>query len=154
MDTSKLIMYALVHDLVEVYTDDFDPYVNADDPNYESKKQAIELEAQELIESDLQSAPSILNMLQAYEAREDEESRLIYTIDKIIGQLGVTEIDNRSLEDCGISEKTFLKTESKISKHQWSRELFDDIKKLYSSRESFFAEHDFVPDYKKFKKKL
>ncbi len=85
-DHAKISKYALVHDLVEVHAGDVS--VKASHSDHESKEQR-EKEALEVIKQDFSSSfPWIHQTIEAYEAREDDESKFVYVTDKILGALG------------------------------------------------------------------
>ena len=82
-----VIKYALVHDLVEVYA--------GDTPNFgegvEMKKDKAVREAQALerLHSEFPECKEILDLIELYEERNDNESKFIYALDKLISPLNI-----------------------------------------------------------------
>lgn len=79
---NKLIRYALVHDLVEVYSGD----ELAIGRSKEAEKAKREREEQALVKlaQDWHDAPSIIEAIKQYEGRTDLESQFIYALDKLM----------------------------------------------------------------------
>lgn len=86
LDVGKLLQYALVHDLVEVHAGDLS--VKAVEAEH-AKKEEREFEALKVIKQDfVKIFPWVHTTIEAYEKREDEESKFVYIIDKYMGALG------------------------------------------------------------------
>lgn len=80
LDKNRLIQYALVHDLVEVYAGD--TYIFADKALLESKQQR-EQEALEKIAAEWTDFPDMTLTIEKYETMSDPEAKFIYALDKI-----------------------------------------------------------------------
>lgn len=81
MDLGKIMQYALAHDLVEVYAGDVNAYANKE--KREAKKKA---EAESLCKIQAETNdifPNLGKIMEAYEKREDDESRFVWSVDKI-----------------------------------------------------------------------
>ena len=80
-DREKLLMYALIHDMVEVYAGDSFLY-STDQALHDSK---MEREASALlqIEKEFPEFVELQKAITAYEKKEDKESRFVYALDKI-----------------------------------------------------------------------
>ena len=89
LSKEKLMMYALAHDLVEVYAGDTPVYHVPGHPNtIETKK---EREAQALIEiqKNFSYFKGMVDAVTAYEDRLDLESIFIYELDKLVPALNI-----------------------------------------------------------------
>ena len=73
-------MYALAHDLVEIYAGD--TYFL--DKNHSTSKQQREKEALGKIEKRFSSFKNLTKIIKKYENKKDEESKFIYALDKLI----------------------------------------------------------------------
>ena len=82
LDPQKLMTYAMVHDLVEVYAGDTFCFGSKDDL---ASKDAREARAFQQISKEYVDFPALIKAIQNYESREDEESRFIYALDKLQG---------------------------------------------------------------------
>ena len=81
LDLEKIIGYALVHDLVEVYSGDTDFY-HATKEQKESKH-AREEAAMERIAKEFPEFPEFSKLYSAYECRADREAKFVYALDKV-----------------------------------------------------------------------
>lgn len=81
LDRDKLIRYALVHDLVEVHAGD--TYIYADEATL-ATKHAREQAALKQLEQDWADFPNLTATIRTYEQRDDEESKFVYALDKIM----------------------------------------------------------------------
>jgi len=91
-DLEKILLYALVHDLVETHAGDT-PVYNVSKSLISSKKKR-EHRAYEQIRHDFPEAIKLHNAIKAYETRSDQESKLVFAIDKTLPLLG-------NVYDCG-----------------------------------------------------
>lgn len=81
LDLQKVILYALIHDFTEVYAGDTNSFA---DTNARRKKQYREANAlKKLREEFSETFPSLVSHLDAYEAKVDEESVFVWSVDKI-----------------------------------------------------------------------
>lgn len=82
LDIEKVLKYSLIHDLPEVYAGDTPLYTY--DDNYLKTKKNREAESALRIRNEF---PDFLEMhacIEKYESLEDEESRLVYAVDKVL----------------------------------------------------------------------
>jgi len=79
LDTGKLLRYGLIHDLVEVYAGDVSIYANTSAEEKANKEHESLLKLKEKFPR----LETIWEDIEAYEAREDTESRFVYIIDKL-----------------------------------------------------------------------
>lgn len=152
LDSDKLIKYSLVHDLVEVYAGDIDPFLF---PGQDITQVKAENEHSSLqrINSEFSDFPDMLECIKSYEAKADEESKFVYALDKIICDIGITEIDGITEKQCGISQQSLQRIyDKKVSKsgpvHKLGLELMEIYKQRQKNTGEFYAEVDFVPEFK------
>ena len=79
------LMYALAHDLVEIYAGD--TYIF--DKNKISSKVERERESLRQIKKRLSHFKTLIRTIEEYEKREDEESKFIYALDKLLPPLQI-----------------------------------------------------------------
>lgn len=126
LDLTKIIKYALVHDLVEVYAGDTNTYAPA-----ESRYHKKEREQQALLRlaDELQRFPDLVTTIEAYEHKVDEESVFVWTVDKmqmlIMGSLD----DWRPYKEISISYETFCakQAEHLANSSIYAREIFKSL---------------------------
>ena len=96
LDTGLIAKYALIHDLVEAYAGD----VSVRDAEAYFQKEDKEHKALLLIQERYQkSSPWMAKHIEKYEARLDDESKLVYAVDKFMGAMArMTENDEHWAE--------------------------------------------------------
>ena len=82
LNKNLIFEYALVHDLVEVYAGDTDPYNHTRD--FIDSKEDREREAQEKIKKEFPDFPGLSDAIQRYETHADNEAKFLYLLDKIL----------------------------------------------------------------------
>ncbi len=81
MDLSKIMQYALAHDLVEIYAGDVNAYASEEK---RLAKKKIEAESLRRIKNETSDIfPNLGIIMEKYEKREDDESRFVWSVDKI-----------------------------------------------------------------------
>lgn len=93
INREKVLMYALCHDIVEVYAGDTFFTRTAEE---EQRKTDIEKEALEKLLTEYPDFPTLTGMLIAYEEKQDNESRFVYALDKLLPILNITLDEGRS----------------------------------------------------------
>lgn len=79
LDTNKVIRYALVHDLPEVYAGDFSLYANYSQKHKE-KKEAASIKK---LKKQFPKQKSLWKDLDEYEKKKDPESKFVYLVEKL-----------------------------------------------------------------------
>jgi len=149
LDTNLLLKYALVHDLVETKTGDFDGYMYKNNPNFEKEKLENEIKALEKIQSEFSEFSEMNTSLKEYEDLGSPEAKFIYALDKLIAQVGVAEIDKRTFADCGISYNSAQDIwNRKLTKDPFVYKLLQEFVIEWKKKDNYFAEKDFIPTYK------
>jgi putative hydrolase of HD superfamily len=82
LDHERLLKYALVHDLVEVYAGDLNP-LTASAEEWQQKP-AKEAAAAEQIQKRFQEFGQLHDTILSYAAKADKESRILYVVDKVL----------------------------------------------------------------------
>lgn len=82
LDIHKVMMYAMVHDLVEVHAGD--TFAFTKDETLRASKKEREMAALEQIKKDFPQFTSLTDTIQSYEDGIDAESKFIYALDKVI----------------------------------------------------------------------
>ena len=117
LETRKILLYALAHDLPELITGDVNTLTASSEQLH--KKSEADKEALKQAEAVLSSAPSILRALKAYEEKSDDEALFVYWIDKMI-TIPTHFYDNGAnlrklgIQNRGDIEQWYIKTLSKL----------------------------------------
>ncbi len=128
-DQGKILEYATVHDLVEVYAGDTDPHLHSTE--FKNSKVEREKAALEQIKSDFPDFPSLHKTIEAYETHSDTESRLVYIVDKILPVINTF-----------LSQHTYY-IDSKVSFEKWKSWLQEKMDKVDAEKllgQNFFTE--------------
>ena len=81
LDVEKMLKYALIHDLPEVYAGDTFAFGDRRD------KKEREAKALARIKSEMPEASAITGLVEKYEERADQESRFVWALDKLMPPL-------------------------------------------------------------------
>jgi 5'-deoxynucleotidase YfbR-like HD superfamily hydrolase len=81
LDDEKILKYALVHDLVEIYAGDTDAFGDA---KKLAAKHDKEVKALKQLQKNYHNFPEIVEATKTYEQRQELETRLVNIFDKVI----------------------------------------------------------------------
>jgi putative hydrolase of HD superfamily len=135
LNTDKLLKYALVHDLVEVYAGD--TFLYHKDADFVRSKQKREKEAAHKLKKEYSDFSELHKTIEQYEKHEDEESKFIYALDKIEPMLNIYMDKGRTWKETDVTLE-MLKT-AKTPKVALSPMVEKIFKKLI---ERLTEEHD------------
>jgi putative hydrolase of HD superfamily len=139
LDHSKVIRYALSHDLIEAYSGD----TYAFDAESQKTKAARENAAVLRIESEFPEFSELTDYIHAYEAREDKESKFVYALDKLIDPLNASMETRQSIwKDLNVSYDQFFSYKDAKIQNSPDIHLFWEAlcKKLNDKKDFFFYE--------------
>ncbi|MBX4195745.1 HD domain-containing protein [Candidatus Parcubacteria bacterium] len=88
-DMEKVLKYALAHDLVEAYAGDTPSDVHRKFEGERQTKHDREQEAAERIRKEFPEFDELHGIIEGYEKREDQESKFVYALDKIMPILNI-----------------------------------------------------------------
>lgn len=128
MNRQRLLEYALVHDLVEVYSGDTDPYLSSEE--YLNSKAEREEQALKRIKGEFQNFSSMSQAIHKYEAKGDNEAKLIFLLDKILPVVNTYITNHSYYKDAGVTFETWremlLKNEGKAELEIYEVKVFLD----------------------------
>lgn len=141
LDLERILTYALVHDLPETYEGDSCWFAHPDYPQPSfANKEAREKVAKERIEKEWGvTFPSMVEALQRYCLQEDEESRFVYALDKLVSDLNVYEDEGRTNVRLGVTraEQQAYKV-PRIARHKHIAELYEELLLLFDQHPEYF----------------
>lgn len=140
LDVNKVIKYALLHDLVEVYAGDtpaHDP-----DPEIHASKKQREHDALITLREKFSEFPDMTETIEEYEKRQDEESKFVYALDKVLSSLNIYLSGGRSWKVHNISlAQVIAYKEDKVKVSPAVEEYFNEMKALLEKeKETLFPE--------------
>jgi 5'-deoxynucleotidase YfbR-like HD superfamily hydrolase len=149
LNIDLVIKYGLVHDLVETYAGDLDPFMYTGNENFEEIKKQNEAEAFSRIKNEFKEFTELSELIHRYEQKEDLESRFVYALDKIIAHFNITFLEKKNLEYRGIALETIIKQRNeKIAKCPELLKYIDEAIEIWKLEPGFFAEIDYIPEHK------
>lgn len=105
MSVEKVLKYALIHDLVEIYAGDVITYAK---PKALEQKEVDEAKALQRLKNELKFEPDLVNHLADYQNHSDIESRFVWACDKMQAYTQ-GEADNwRPYFDIGVTDEMFI----------------------------------------------
>lgn len=138
-DLGKIFLYALVHDLVEVYAGDTNAHDAEGMKTKEEREHQAFLKLKERFED---SFPKLATSIESYERKDSPEALFVYATDKILPILNAY-VDPRFWHEwqAGIGPTESLGyTEGKINNHPVIQPYYEKIKDLImADRDRYFA---------------
>lgn len=125
LNQEKILMYALAHDLVEVYAGDTYFYLDGKD---EAEKHKKEQDALDRIKKEFVEFTELYTAIENYEKREDEESKFIYALDKVEPMLSIYLDGGRTWKELDVSLEmlTHMKKQ-KVAHNKTIENLFKEL---------------------------
>ena len=125
-NTEKVLFYALVHDLVEVYAGDtpvFSPSKDLHTSKAQREKEAYSKIRTQFSDTDLHK------FIYSYEHRVDKESKLVYSVDKVLPLLANVFDSGRQMQKEGITPRRMIlqKNANKVSESPIVSQYFNHL---------------------------
>lgn len=137
LDRAKLLRYALVHDLVEVYAGDVSIYANVTSEEKALKEHDSLLK----LKDKFPRLQVIWEDIEAYERREDPESKFVYIMDKLEPILVVLLSEPDHFKKRGITHEDFVeRKQKKIRGLESEAQIFNEeiMRYIEAHREELF----------------
>ena len=139
LDVNKVIKYALVHDLVEVYAGD--TFFYNKNPNFKNIKKQKEKDSLAKIKKQFPEIKMITKLIEEYEKLDCEEAKFVYALDKILVVINIYLDNGRSWKAHKVNIKMLLSKKEKVAlspvvNNYW-QEILDYLKR---NEEKFFDE--------------
>ncbi len=133
----KLLQYALVHDLVEAYAGDTYFYRDA---AADQKKKEAEHAAAQRIAREFPDFPALHTTIAAYEEQNDPESKLLYSLDKLLPVINIYRDGGRAWRRLGVTyEMTSIEKTKKITDPLITQYL-TELRSLLKDQQDLFAQ--------------
>ena len=110
LSLDKVIKYALVHDLVEIYAWDTDTFWSVELKNSKEERGKY---AFEKIKKEFTEFHEMINYISEYEQKDNEEAKFVYAIDKIIAPINIYNSNWFQRKDKKITFEWLLDNKSK-----------------------------------------
>ncbi len=137
LNVDKVIKYALMHDLVEVYAGDTDAFDK--DPEQHASKAEREHLALEKLKLEFTEFPEMTDLITVYENREDHESKFVYALDKVVAPINIYFDSGRTWKHKGITFKKLLENKlPKVAAHPEVKKYFDQLVDILEKEQHLF----------------
>jgi putative hydrolase of HD superfamily len=129
LNIDLVIKYGLLHDLVEVYAGD--TYIFDPDPERHASKVDREHQALLQLKKEFPEFPELTDLIETYEKREDEESKFVYALDKLIAPINIYLDGGRTWNEHKITFQQIRENKTpKVAVHTEVKKYFDQFMEL------------------------
>jgi 5'-deoxynucleotidase YfbR-like HD superfamily hydrolase len=142
LDIGRILKYAIAHDFVEVYAGDINAFASPED---RAKKVILEQESLARLSEEFKDFPDLVEVMEGYESKTDEEALFVWTVDKIQA-LVLGDLDNwRPYEELRIDFNAFCaKYESTLAQASpYIKHVFEDVLAYYKT--TYYDQKDRQP---------
>lgn len=137
LDIGKCLKYALVHDLVEVYAGDTPSFVHRKYAEARSKKHEREQRAIQKLLFEFPEIEEMHELIRVYELKEDEESKFVYALDKILPIMNIYLDKGHSWKMHSITLEDLVEDKSKkVDVSPEIRKYFDLLMEVLKSEQA------------------
>jgi len=133
LNVNKVIKYALVHDLVEVYAGD--TYFFTTDDELRNGKKKREEEALKQIEQRFPQARKLVKLMEEYENKINDEVKFVYALDKILPVMNIYLDNGKSWRRAKVDLKMLWTKEEKIKLSPEIYQIWKELWKLLKKNE-------------------
>lgn len=134
LNTEKVLQYALIHDLVEVYAGDT-PFHKQD----KIKKGKLEQIAIKRLKRNFPEFAGLAKTISQYESKNDTESKFIYALDKVLPMLNIYLDKGRTWKKFDVSLDVLIRHKSQaVAKSPDVLRYFDQLVSLLKKKKHFF----------------
>jgi putative hydrolase of HD superfamily len=139
LSLEKVLRYALMHDIVEVYAGDVYVYDTNPQVHLEKKERENNKARQKLTER-FPDFPDLSETLRAYENQDDAESRFVYALDKLLPVINIYLDNGRTWREKELTLEIIEKTKrEKIGDTEPLRTYFELlIETMHTEKERLF----------------
>lgn len=126
LNVDLVIKYGMLHDLVEVYAGD--TYIFDKDPSVHESKVEREREALNRLKVEFPEFSEMTDLIDAYEKREDEESKFIYALDKVVAPINIYMDGGALWKVKGVTFNEMVDNKKdKVAEHSEVKKYFDQL---------------------------
>jgi putative hydrolases of HD superfamily len=133
-DINRILKYALVHDLNEVYAGDTDPYTSK--KAYKDSQKQREKNACKKFEETFPDIASIHQAIKEYEDLSNEEARFVYALDKLLPSVNTFLQKDTYYRDSDVDIEKFIDHNGpKVQVSNTVKALFDQLVEFYKTND-------------------
>ena len=136
-DLDKVLKYALVHDIVEVYAGDTNPFWGQDNERIMTKHDR-ELTSLQRLEDEFPELDSIRRYVHDYEHKSDKEAVFVYAIDKLVPEMSIIPDEWRVYQELNLTMNQLLQHKDKALIDPLASELHAEITDIIKQHPEWF----------------
>lgn len=137
LNIEKILKYALVHDLVEVYAGD--TYIYGDPEHISSKAEREEKAVKQLIEAHPEFRELHASIAE-YMRHEDAESKFVYALDKVLPVLLIHSDGGRTWKEEGVTLEMLISHKAhKVAVSPEIQRYFEELVEMLSGEKEMFG---------------
>lgn len=141
LDINRLIKYALLHDLVEVYAGD--TYAFDADPEQHAGKAQREEQALQRLKLEFTEFPEMTEIIEKYETKSDDEAKFVYALDKFLPPLNAYRDNGRTFHKKGVTFEQMMENKlPKVAAHPEVKKYFDQLVEIFEKEQHLFPKGD------------
>lgn len=141
LDTGKIAQFAMVHDLVEIYSGDVSVY-DANEQLHEAKEES-ERQAMGQMRRDYADLPWIIETIDEYESKDSPEANYVWAMDKYLAMYMRYLHAQPFFYKKGITKEFFdasmVRVRAKVSNYKPVAQLFDDLLREFDKHPEWFV---------------
>ncbi len=141
LNLGKIAQFAIVHDLIEVFSGDTSPWHGKD---IRESKEEREEDAIRHIEKHFKRFPWIAQTIREYESRESNEAKFVWAVDKVIILLLRYVDQGRFYVENGITKQLFderlTSHRKKAHAHPKIGDYYDQLLELFERHPEYFSQ--------------
>jgi putative hydrolases of HD superfamily len=134
LNITKVIKYALAHDLVEVYAGDV--YFHTKDKKLKKEKKSNEVKAALKIRKEFSGFKDLGKVISNYESKVDQESKFVYALDKVLPVVNIYLDGGRSWIRDKVTYKMIRTKDKKIAVSKSVEQIWKEIIILLENKQS------------------
>lgn len=140
LNDEKILKYALVHDLTEIFEGDIPSILKYRDKKVASNVKVSEEEAIERLEKKFKDLGFLIQYIKDYEGAIDEEAKFVFATDKLIPVIFVyqTDADNYFLKHKITFEENKKAQIDRTKVNPFIYDLFIELAKLFNKKGIFY----------------
>lgn len=136
-DIDRIIRYALVHDLVEIYAGDTFFFSDKASKDLKAEKEKVALER---IKKEFSEFPELSKLIHEYEDRTYPESEFVYALDKILPVMNIYLDKGRSWRKHKINFDMLVEVKNKVVVNPDVHKVWEELVGVVEKRREYFGE--------------
>ncbi|MBN2100543.1 HD domain-containing protein [Candidatus Dojkabacteria bacterium] len=130
LNLEKVLKYAIIHDLPEVFAGDFYFDINS---KKRGKKEALEKEAIKNISKRFPEYSDLSELLESYNSQSDKEAKFVNSVEKLIPVINIYLDNGRIWKEEGMKMKTIFGNRDRKINSDIPKKLWEELKPIIAN---------------------